>query len=174
MRKEWLSLLALGPVVAIQAYADVYMSDEEAVRVIFPGEKFERVEIRLTDDQAKKLKQLSGDKVRNIHLKAFKSRHKDMVFVDQVLGKHELITYAVGIDRDGKVKGIEVLEYRETYGGQVKESYWKKQFYGKSKAEPLRLDEDIKNISGATLSCAHVTGGVRRLLHTYEEIKSQI
>ena len=29
---------------------------------------------------------------------------------------------------------------------------------------PLKLDEDIQNISGATLSCKHIAEGVRRVL----------
>jgi hypothetical protein len=32
----------------------------------------------------------------------------------------------------------------------------------------LKLDSDIKNISGATLSCRHITDGVKRLLSFYE------
>ncbi len=35
-------------------------------------------------------------------------------------------------------------------------------------APPLKLTEDIQNISGATLSSKHITDGVRRLLATYE------
>ena len=33
--------------------------------------------------------------------------------------------------------------------------------------DTLKLTEDIKNISGATLSSRHITGGVKRLLSTY-------
>jgi Na+-translocating ferredoxin:NAD+ oxidoreductase RnfG subunit len=39
---------------------------------------------------------------------------------------------------------------------------------GKTSQSPLKLDRDIKNISGATLSCRHVTDGVKRLLAFYE------
>jgi FMN-binding protein len=42
------------------------------------------------------------------------------------------------------------------------------QFVGKTASAPLKLDADIRNISGATLSSRHVTEGVRRLLATYE------
>jgi len=31
----------------------------------------------------------------------------------------------------------------------------------------LQLDEDIKNLSGATLSCQHLVDGVRRVLATH-------
>ncbi len=32
----------------------------------------------------------------------------------------------------------------------------------------LRINEDIQNISGATLSCVHITDGIRRLLITHD------
>ncbi len=40
--------------------------------------------------------------------------------VDEVVGKHEFITYAVGLNADGSVKQIEVMDYRETYGGEIR------------------------------------------------------
>ncbi len=88
--------------------------------------------------------------------------------LDEVYGKHEFITYAVAIGVDGAVKGVEILDYRETHGGEVKNPKWRAQFTGKKAGDTLKLDEDIKNISGATLSCKHLTDGVKRLLATYE------
>ena len=90
------------------------------------------------------------------------------VMVDDVVGKHELITYAVGIGSDGVVRGVEILDYRETRGGEVRDPRWRAQFVGKHHGAPLALDDDIQNISGATLSCRHITDGVRRLLALYE------
>ncbi len=86
--------------------------------------------------------------------------------VDEVVGKHEFITFALGIDAAGAVKGIEILDYREVYGGEVRNPAWRAQFAGKTAASPLVLDKDIRNISGATLSSRHVTDGVKRLLVT--------
>jgi hypothetical protein len=34
--------------------------------------------------------------------------------VDEVVGKHEFITYAAGLNADGSVKQIEIMDYRET------------------------------------------------------------
>jgi FMN-binding protein len=89
------------------------------------------------------------------------------VLIDEVIGKHELITYAVGVGADGGVRGVEILDYREPRGGEVRDPRWRAQFVGKRRDSRLRLDEDIQNISGATLSCEHVTDGIRRLLATY-------
>jgi Na+-translocating ferredoxin:NAD+ oxidoreductase RnfG subunit len=88
--------------------------------------------------------------------------------VDEVVGKHEFITYAAGLNADGSVKQIEIMDYRETYGGQIRDQKWRAQFVGKTGKSTLKLDSDIKNISGATLSCRHITDGVKRLLAFYE------
>ena len=80
------------------------------------------------------------------------------------MGKHEMITYAVGILADGTLKGIEILEYRESYGYQVQSKEWRSQFVGKNSTADIKLNQDIHNISGATLSCKHLTDGVKRLL----------
>ena len=83
--------------------------------------------------------------------------------VDHVIGKFELISYAVGIDANGVIAGIEVLSYRESHGSEIRLPAWRKQFVGKTLAQPLRTGNDIVIVSGATLSCNHVTDGVRRI-----------
>jgi Na+-translocating ferredoxin:NAD+ oxidoreductase RnfG subunit len=88
--------------------------------------------------------------------------------VERVVGKHEFITVAVGINPNGTVKGIEIMDYRESYGYEVREASWRAQFVGKSASSPLQLSSDIKNTSGATLSSKHVTEGVKRVLQRYE------
>src|SRR5262249_51639875 len=86
------------------------------------------------------------------------------VLIDNVVGREQFITYAVGIGADGKLLPVEILDYRESHGGEIRNKAWLAQFAGKSKESQLRLRTDIKNIAGATLSCEHVTAGVRRLL----------
>jgi Na+-translocating ferredoxin:NAD+ oxidoreductase RnfG subunit len=85
-----------------------------------------------------------------------------------VYGKHEFITYAVGLNADGSVRQIEVMDYRETYGYEIRNAAWRRQFVGKRHGDSLKLDQDIRNISGATLSCRHIAEGVRRLLALHE------
>ena len=89
-------------------------------------------------------------------------------FVDRVIGKSELITYAVALDAAGAVKSIEILDYRETHGAEVRLAAWRRQFVGKTSQDAVDLNRDIKNISGATLSSRHVTEGVHRLLQVYD------
>ena len=86
------------------------------------------------------------------------------VLVDSVVGKFEQIDYAVALDASGKVLAVEILAYREGHGGEVRMPGWRNQFVGKTAADPLRIGSDIANISGATLSCTHITEGVHRLV----------
>jgi Na+-transporting NADH:ubiquinone oxidoreductase subunit NqrC len=74
------------------------------------------------------------------------------------------------LTKEGKVKDIEILTYRETYGGQIRNPKWLAQFFGKDHTEILKLDKQIRNISGATLSCRHVTDGINRLTHTWDQV----
>ena len=85
------------------------------------------------------------------------------VFVDEVIGKEDFITYAAGIDMSGRLSPLEVLAYRESHGGEIRNEAWRRQFAGRQGLGQLRVRTDIKNIAGATLSCEHVTEGVRWL-----------
>jgi Na+-translocating ferredoxin:NAD+ oxidoreductase RnfG subunit len=169
-----LGLLLIGNAIPLVAYSEVYLTEEQAVKSIFPDLTFSKRSLELTAEEQKKIEDLSGQRVRAATLTAWTNAKKQIVFIDQVIGKHEFITYAVGISPDGKVQGIEILEYRESYGQQVKEEPWRKQFVGKTKDATLKVGSDISNISGATLSSTHVTAGVKRILQTYECVKGRI
>ena len=84
--------------------------------------------------------------------------------VRNVKGKDQPITYLVAIDSADALRDIDVLVYREPYGGEVAYDAWRKQFRGKSSAAPLEVGQDIRNISGATISSHAVTRGVRQAL----------
>lgn len=86
---------------------------------------------------------------------------------DHVIGKHLYIDYAVALDPGGRVLRVEILQYRESYGGEVRQASWLAQFVGKTSASPLAINQDIRNISGATLSSRRVTEGVKRILAAY-------
>lgn len=92
--------------------------------------------------------------------------------VDDVKGKSKPITYLLMVDASLNIKDIEVLVYREPYGGEVQYEAFRRQFRGKNGGDRLRVGSDIKNISGATISSNSVTNGVRRLLAVLRELKN--
>ena len=84
--------------------------------------------------------------------------------VGSVIGKDRPITFLVAIDPANRLKDVDILVYREPYGGEVAYEAWRKQFRGKAAADPLQVGRDIRSISGATISVHAVTVGVRRML----------
>ena len=167
MRSRW-SLLPVALTGSTSGYATVYLTVAQAQAAIFPKAALTSVSIILTPSQHAQIEKKSGVRVRSDQLQAWRVSDGSWFIVDEVLGKHEFITYAIGIDCTGSVVGIEILDYRETYGGEVKNEKWRAQFRGKTSTAKLKLDDDIKNISGATLSSRHITDGVKRILTTYE------
>jgi hypothetical protein len=165
---HWLALPALVVGATCPVWAVTYLSMEQAQQAIFPQTKLEKVEVVLTLAQRKGIEAASGLKVRGPRVEAWRVEGGGWFLVDEVIGKHEFITYALGLNADGSVKQIEVMDYRENYGGEVRRPEWRKQFAGKKFGSKLKLDDDIQNISGATLSCRHLTEGVKRLLATYD------
>lgn len=144
-------------------FAVTYLTVEQAQKLIFPGAALTPAAVALTPEQRKAIEKASDLRLRT-DPKVWRVAGGGWFIADEVLGKHEYITYAVGLNANGAVKQIEILEYRESYGGEVRAAKWRAQFSGKTAQAPLRLDQDIKNISGATLSSRHVTEGVRRVL----------
>ena len=156
-----------------KALAERYLSLAEVQRVCFPqADQFEAQTIRLTAEESKAIEKKSGAKVRAQESQVWLARKGTnllgLLLLDHVFGKHEVIEYAVGVSPVGTVQQVEILEYREHYGGEIRNAKWREQFKGKTSTSKLKLNEDIYNISGATISCRNVTDGVRRVLATFE------
>ncbi len=121
----------------------------------------------LTAEEVARIEKTSATNVLNRQVRAWKASTGGWFIADQVVGKHDFIPFALALDQNGAVKSVEILEYREAYGGEIRNEQWRAQFAGKNHDSALKLTRDIQNISGATLSSKHVTDGVRRLVATH-------
>ncbi|HTI72541.1 MAG TPA: FMN-binding protein [Candidatus Limnocylindria bacterium] len=158
---------------AFHGYAAVYHTVESAQKACFPeAATFVSADVKLSSQEMKAIEKASGVRVRLENQKIWKVEKNGQALgwfiVDEVLGKHEFITWALALKSDGSVQSLEIMEYRETYGYEVRNADWRAQFVGKKNGARLKLDDDIKNVSGATLSCRHITDGVKRLLALYD------
>ena len=172
---DWLILpVACVPLfAAAPAFAVQYMTAETAQKLMFPeATAFAAHPVRLDDAQKRVVEKAARVRMRHPEQPVWQAvangKPLGWFVLDEVYGKHEFITYAVALDLSGSVRGVEILDYRETHGGEVRNPKWRAQFEGKRHGAPLRLDEDIRNISGATLSCKHISEGVRRVLAIHE------
>jgi Na+-transporting NADH:ubiquinone oxidoreductase subunit C len=169
--EPWIRWLAapVAVIAAPSAFAVQYLTVEQAQVALFPaGTRFTALPLELSDEQAHAISELSGQRLRERRPQVWQAvagaSAAGWFMVDAVIGKHEFITYALALDADGVVRGVEVMDYRETYGGEIRGAAWRGQFVGKRQGDPLKLGDNVRNITGATLSCRNVMNGVKRLL----------
>ena len=158
---------------SINSSAQQFYTLEQAQKAIFQdADSFKLNPVNLTSDQISIIKNSSSTGTPIPEKKIWQVLQADKpvgwFIVDEVYGKHEFITYAVGINLDGTVRMIDIMDYRETYGFQVREAGWRGQFEGKNASSSLKLGKGIDNISGATLSCKHLADGIKRVLTLYD------
>lgn len=160
------ALLAAAAVPASVCAATYATADDVAHRAFKSATAFADVLVTLPPEDAAALAAPAG--APHGALRTIEARQGDAVLgrviVDSVVGKFEQIDYAVALDASGKLLSVEILVYREGHGSEVRLPAWRNQFVGKTAADPIRVGSDISNISGATLSCTHVTDGVHRLV----------
>jgi len=167
-----LALAALLP-APIVAAAD-YMTVDEAQKAVFPdADSFQEIVIaQQTPAQLQALLAQAGPQPPHGAIRIWRATRNDRflghVFVDEVIGRQNLITYAVGIGADGELRNLEILAYRESHGGEIRNPAWRAQFDRRTALDQMRFRTDIKNISGATLSSEHVTEGIRWLMALWQ------
>jgi len=166
-----LAALTAAPVQIV--VATEYLSVEGAQKALFPqADRFTELVLSLNAAQRAQVATLAGPQPPHRSLRAWKAMRggelAGYVFVDEVIGREDFITYAAGIDAAGHLSALEVLAYRESHGGEIRSDAWRRQFAGRQRLGELRVQTDIKNIAGATLSCEHVTEGVRWLVALWQ------
>jgi len=159
---------ASAGLVTTRAYAADYMSVAESQKLMFAdATEFAPVVVALNPEQLRQLAERAGGPPRPGAWRIWQARQGASVLgyvvADAVIGKFELINYAVALSPAGEIRDVEILAYRESHGYEVRNKPWRSQFSGKSAQAKLRVGEDIDNISGATLSCTHITDGIRRI-----------
>ena len=159
-------ILFLLPVLLSGSYA----SDENLRRVLPASERIERMEIRLDDAAADRVGRRVGRRVPPGTTEEIAVGHDaagrvtGYALVLEEIGKHRPITFLVGISPDLVVRRVEVLAYRENWGGQIQSRRFLDQFEGKNEADPLQPNRDLHGISGASLSVRASGVVVRRAL----------
>ena len=170
----WAMALAALTAAPVQfVVATEYLSVEGAQKALFPqADRFSQLVLSLNAAQRAQVATLAGPQPPHRSLRAWKAMRGGelvgYVFVDEVIGREDFITYAAGIDAAGHLSALEVLAYRESHGGEIRSDAWRRQFAGRQRLGELRVQTDIKNIAGATLSCEHVTEGVRWLVALWQ------
>jgi Na+-translocating ferredoxin:NAD+ oxidoreductase RnfG subunit len=154
--------------------ADVYLTEEDALKLMFPkSQHIRRDVIRLSSEQKTLVESRIGWKFPEQSFEVFVGETDATVdgyaMVQNTIGKHKPMTYMVGVDENGHVSNVELLVFREARGSDVRTKRFNSQYEGKNVLDPVRLNRDIINISGATMSVRSMTAGVKRVLVLIDE-----
>lgn len=165
----WVIVPIAALAVPAPAFAAQYLTVDQALKQAFPvAERYTPSPVSLTAAQWRAIDASTRAPVARREPRVWTAEAQGatvgFLYVDDVLGKQLDITYAVALGPDGRVLRVDILEYRETHGYEVRNARWLTQFQGATSPADLEFGRDIRNISGATLSCRHVTEGVTRLL----------
>lgn len=170
--RHWAPFVVLAATAGIApttVFGADYLSVAQAQKVMFPNAtSFVAQPVSLTEQQRQAISAKAGTRINPAMWNLFAAKSGETllgyVVTDAVIGKFQLINYAVAFGTDGAIRDVEILSYREEHGGEIRTRAWRKQFEGKADPAPLQVGEDILGISGATMSCTHVTEGIKRLV----------
>ena len=154
--------------------ADVLLSEEEALTVMFPKSKKIRKEIiELTAEQKQLIESRIGwkfpEQAFEVYVGETGEKLEGYAMIHNTIGKHKPMTYMVGVDPRGRVTNVELMVFREARGSEVGRKRFNYQYEGKTVFDPVRINKDIINISGATMSVRSMSAGVKRALVLIDE-----
>lgn len=166
-------------VLAAPAFADrTYLKETEVPKAMFAtAAAVERKTLELTDDQLAALGKALGRKIEGktypyLEVKDDHGTVLGIVFLLDVIGQSQPITFAIGIAPDGTLRDVEVMVYRESHGDEIADKRFRRQFAGKRAADPITLGKDIDAISGATISSRSATFAARKALRLGELLRA--
>jgi Na+-translocating ferredoxin:NAD+ oxidoreductase RnfG subunit len=157
--------LAVG-LVAVPAHGATYWTVPDVLKSFFAeSKKVSYKKIALDEATAAEIGKKLGAPIKRdwvVYVAETDGRRDGFAIKDEEKGLHEPIDYAVQFAMSGAVERIEILEYREAYGDEVRGQRFRAQFKGKTASDPLVAGKDIDIVSGATISSRSVTLGVKR------------
>jgi len=154
--------------------ADVFLTEEEAVKLMFPkSERIKKELLRVPTDKKMALEERIGWKFPEdafeVYIGETGAQIDGYALIQNTIGKHKPMTYMVGVDNTGHVLNVELLVFREARGSEVRTKRFNVQYEGKTVSDPIRINNDIINISGATMSVRSISAGVKRVLVLVDE-----
>jgi hypothetical protein len=156
------------------AIAEAFMSEEEGVKIMLPkSERIRKDVIKLSPEKKAQIEERIGWKFPEqsfeVYIGETGTQIDGYALVQNTIGKHKPMTYMVGIDSNGHVSDIELLVFRESRGSEIRQKRFNAQYEGKTVNDPVRLNKDIINISGATMSVRSMSAGIKRVLVLVDE-----
>ena len=148
----------------------VYLTKKQAFEIAFPGaDKVDREKKWLTDEQKKAIGELCLQSIKTNRITFHVGKRGGVplgyAIIDHEIGKSFPITFMTILNKDGTVRDVEIMVYREPRGWEVRYPSFMDQFTGRTADSDFRT---VNSITGATLSVRAMVRGVSRATAAYK------
>jgi len=165
---KWtLSILFILTTHSAFAGENVYQSPEDFLSTAFSTPP-EPQRLTLSGDLGKEVKTILGHRYKKIRVPYWQAGCRTAWILEEI-GKERYITTGFIVNSEGLEK-VKVLIFRESRGWEVKNDFFGDQFTNAKLTKKNRLDKNIDNISGATMSVNAVTNISRMALLLHKHI----
>lgn len=152
---------------ASPASSKVFLTLDEALELAFPGCDIDRRTVYLTREQLHRARDLANAPIERAivhpYVATCSGEPGGVAYFDAHRVRTLPETLMVAVGPDDRIKRLEVLSFREPEDYLPGER-WYAQFLGEPLTDGLRLEADIRGITGATLTARATSDAVRRLL----------
>src|SRR5262249_45380145 len=151
------------------ASGQIFLDEKQASRIVLRGcDAIEREEKTLATEDRAQLEGATGLRFPALRYTFLIGRRHGKTCgyaaIVEEIGKSEPITFMAGVEAEGRVGEVALMVFRESRGAEVREPRFMRQFKGKQLKDPIRVNQDILNYTGATLSSEAMARGVKKAL----------
>ena len=161
-------LLLLTPLVTAKG---VYQTPEDFIHSIFHGSPPESQRVIVKGDLSKAIKSILGERYRKIRIPYWRDGNRTVWILERI-GKELPITSGFVVSGN-KIENFKVLIFRESRGWEIRNDFFTRQFTGAHLESDQTLNQNIDNITGATLSVNAMKKLSRMALYLHQYVTSK-
>lgn len=165
MRK--LKLICVISIIFIGADlpSSVIKKIDKTIQSLWENEIIKKEKIDISSDRS-----LGND---NLYKLVSNNNLKGYFVLSKAKSRVDFFDYMIIYKPDLSILLINVLIYREDYGGEIASKRWLNQFIGKSDFNEMNFGTDIQGISGATISARSLTKDVQEVTNNIQALKNK-
>jgi hypothetical protein len=162
LRRAALLLLAAAPL-----FAKVFLTQEEALKLAFPGAAIDRQTAFLTEAERQEVARLAGGPAPSALAVSYAATRDGQLlgtaYFDTHVVRTQNETLMIVVSPAGAIARIEVLSFSEPEEYMPRE-HWYGQFPGKVLDDDLAIRRGVRPVTGATLTARATAEAARRVL----------
>jgi len=135
---------------SIATAGGMYQEPADFINQVFDNKPPKAKVLWLSKDLKQQIGNILDHKYKSLRLRYWHQGKKTAWILEEI-GKEKYITTGFVIN-NSRIERVKVLAFRESRGWEVRHDFFTDQFKQAKLKDDLRLDKNIANISGATLS----------------------